>query len=232
MTADLNRDDPRGTLPHILPGEPPMTTPNRQPHRTGSRTTVLALVAALVLIVAVVLVLQLRGERNPEPAPTAGPTTSAPSLEPSPSSEEPPTAEEAAVVAADQAYSEYLRVVDEIALVGADVAALEGVAVGDALEQARVEAENYRVAGISQVGELEVASLEPQTVSLAATGGAVPEVVLDVCLNASTFDLVQDGKSVLDPNRPVRVKSVVTVRDYPERGGWLVASIAGEAAPC
>lgn len=209
-----------------------MTTPATRPHRNRTRAAALALLVALILVVAVVLVVQSRGAPDPGPAPTAGPTTSAPSPEPTPSPEQPPTAEEAAVIAAEQAYRQYLRVTDEIAMAGADIAALEGVAIGDAFEQARVAAENYRVAGISQVGELEVASLEPQTVSLATTGGAVPEVVLDVCLDASSFDLVQDGESVLDPNRPTRVKSVVTVRDYPERGGWLVASLAGEAAPC
>jgi hypothetical protein len=238
MATDLDRDDAGGTMSATRPGEVTVSPSADPAPDSGRRVAVVAsaVVVAVVVLVGAILVVRSGEEPAPEPPPTAGPSEPAPNPpgSSSPPGEEPPTAEAAAIAAAETVYGEYLQVFAEVAANGgADAAAFETVAVGDALSQAQVTTENYRLAGITQVGRPEIASLEPQSVELGTGGGAaVPEVVLDACLDVTGFDLVQDGQSVLDPNAPERVASVVTVREYPERGGWLVASVAAEGARC
>lgn len=234
MTTDVDSNGSSGRMRPTRPGEAPMTTPAGAPPPRRKRLAVLALVVAACVILVVVLLVQSLGESEPDPAPTAGPTSSTPSEPaPTPTEEDPPTAEETAILAAEQGYREYLGVSDEVTTAGdGNVAAFESVAIGDALDQVRVETENYRLAGITQVGRPELASLEAQSVSLPSDAGAVPEVIFDACLDLTNFDLVQNGESVIDPNTPDRAGSVVTVRNYPDRGGWLVASIAAEGATC
>lgn len=237
MSTDLDRDDAGGTMRTTRPGEATVSPSASPPPDGGRRLAVVtsAVIVAVVVLVGAFLVVRSSEEPTPEPPPTAAPSEPAPSPPASstPPAEEPPTAEEAATAAAETVYADYLQVFAEVAASSeADAAAFETVAVGDALSQAQVSTENYRLAGITQVGQPEIASLETQSVELGADGGAVPEVVLDACLDVTGFDLVQDGQSVLDPNTPDRLASVVTVREYPERGGWLVASVAAEGARC
>lgn len=97
------------------------------------------------------------------------------------------------------------------------------MAVGEALSQAEVAAQNYQLAGIRRVGAVQIASLSTSAITLDT---APAEVVLDACLNLSEADLVgPDGESVTSPDDPDRAAATVFVRDYPDRGGWLVASI-------
>lgn len=239
MTTDLDSDGFGGTMRPAQSGEVPMaTTPADPPPRWGPLVALiatLAVVAIAVLVGVVVVVTQSQDDLAPEPPPTAGPTATAPAATESapPTQDEAPTPENEAIAAAEEVYREYLRVSDDVTTTGnGDVAAFEAVAIGQALREAQIAAENYRLAGINQVGQPEVASLEAQSVSLTAEGDAVPEVTLDACLDLTDFDLVQEGRSVLDPNAPERAGSVVTIRNYPDRGGWLVASIAAEGARC
>lgn len=238
MAGNLSRDVSSQTI-QSSPREP-RVDPANSPPRRRTRTLMAVLVAAAVVLGALIALFVItQDDDDVVPAPTA--TTTAPTATttaPSPSASsstttEPPTPEAAAIASAEAVYRDYLRVSGEIATAGdGDAAALEAVAIGEELSEAKVAVENYNLAGITQVGQLGVASLEPQSVSLASEDGAVPEVILDACLDLTEYDVVQDGESVLDPNAPDRAASIVTVRNYADRGGWLVARVAAEGASC
>lgn len=231
MAGNLSRDVSSQTI-QSSPREP-RVDPANSPPRRRTRTLMAVLVAAAVVLGALIALFVItQDDDDVVPAPTA--TTTAPSPSASSSTTtEPPTPEAAAIASAEAVYRDYLRVSGEIATAGdGDAAALEAVAIGEELSEAKVAVENYNLAGITQVGQLGVASLEPQSVSLASEDGAVPEVILDACLDLTEYDVVQDGESVLDPNAPDRAASIVTVRNYADRGGWLVARVAAEGASC
>ena len=238
MATDLDRDDPGRTMRVSHPGEATVAPTAIPTRAAGRRAAIASGVVVLVLAVIIGAVLSLRSgaEPGPEPPPTAGPaTTAGTASESAPTRTEttPPTAAQVAVARAEATYARYLRVSDQVAAAGyGGDSAFKSVAVGDALNQSQLATKNYRIAGIKQVGRPKLASQEAHSVALATNAGAVPEVVLKVCLDVTGFDLVRNGKSVIAPHGPDRLGSVVTVRNYPKRGGWLVASIAAKGGSC
>lgn len=237
MTTDLDSDGSGGTMRPAQSAEAPMATtpagptPGRGPH--VAIITTLAVLAIAVLIGVVIMVTQSREDTAPGPPPTAGPAATEPGTTESapPTQDEAPTPEDEAIAAAEEVYREYLRVSDDVTTTGdVDVAAFEAVAIGQALSEAQVAAENYQLAGITRVGKVEVAALTPSEVSLETE---VREVTLEVCLDVSGTDLIgPDGESVVSPDDPDRLASTAFVRDYLDRGGWLVARIVAEGEPC
>jgi hypothetical protein len=210
-------------------GEASMNPPTGPP---SSRRPLLVTLLVLAVLASVVLVAVMVITRDDEAVPDPPPTTAAPSPSVSSSTTtEPATPEEAAIASAETVYREYLRVSDEITTAGnGEVAALGTVAVGEALSQAQVAAQNYQLAGITRVGVVQLAALTPSTVNL---GSDPAEVVLDACLDVSETDLIgPDGESVTNPGDPDRLAATAYVRDYPDRGGWLVARIVAEGQPC
>jgi cytoskeletal protein RodZ len=185
---------------------------------------------ALVAGVLIGFLVITQSDDDVVPAPTPTTTEPSPSATTSTTSQ-PPSPEEAAIAAAEAVYGDYLRVSDEITTAGdGDVSALETVAIGEALTQAQVAAENYQLAGIRRVGGVELAALTASGVTLTSDP---PEVVLDACLDVSETDLIgPDGESVTSPDDPDRLAATAFVREYPERGGWRVARIVAEGQPC
>jgi hypothetical protein len=230
--------------------EAPMTTTQRPPTdppspAPGSNRAMLIAVVVLAVAVAAGLVAAITLTLNREPtvtspAPTAQPgpsqTVAPPSATPAP----PLTAEQQAVDEAEAAYRAYLAIDDQISSTlafGTDYGAYEQafgeVATGIALTEAGLAAGDLAAAGQRATGDTRLASLEVVAVSLRDDGDYVPEVVFEACEDFSGVDVLgPDGQSVKDPDGPTRYQTLVTVRNYPELGGWLVAETASDGTTC
>lgn len=126
---------------------------------------------------------------DPEPTPTAAPTT------------EPLFAsEEEALAAAEEAYSEYVHVVDQILQEGGSEAGrIEEVASGDAME--------LQLAGFSEAEERGLRSVGNTTFAVDSVQSWTPDatevISLFVCQDVSATDLINEvGESIIDPDRP------------------------------
>jgi hypothetical protein len=229
VTGNLGRDASSETI-QSFPREPRVDPAASPPARRKPSLVTLLVIAGLAVGVLITLPAVLGGDD--EVVPTPLPTSAAPSPPTTSSTtSDPPTPEEAAIVSAEAVYRDYLRVSDDVTTAGdGEVAAFAAVAVGEALTQAQVAAENYRLAGIRRVGGVELASLTASAVNLASDP---PEVVLDACLDVSDTDLIgPDGESVTSPDDPERLAVTAFVREYPDRGGWLVARIVAQGQSC
>ncbi len=71
------------------------------------------------------------------------------------------------------------------------------------------------------------------SVDATGEGNAVPQVVLDACEDYGAVDVLgPDGQSLKDPSGPTRYKAVVTVRNYADEGGWVVAESVSDGTTC
>lgn len=231
-----------------------MTTTERPPSDPapaappGSSRPMLIAVVVLAVAVAGGLVAAITLTLNQEPTPI--PPASAPKAQPSqapastptqtPTNEPTPTAEQQAVANAETAYRRYLAEVSETLAtlpLGSDYGAYENayrdVAVGVALTEAGLEAGDAAKSGQRLAGSVALASLEVLSVSLRADGDYVPEVVLQACEDYSQVDVLgPDGQSVKDEAGASRYRNLVTVRNYPDLGGWLVAETTADGTTC
>jgi hypothetical protein len=231
--------------------EAPMTTTERRPSgppppAPGSNRPMLLAVLVLAVAVAAGLVAAITLTLNREPTPTpqapAPQASEAPTFTPTPTptSESTPTAEQQAVANAEAAYRRYLaRVSETLAALpfGSDYGAYENayrdVAVGVALTEAGLEAGDAAKSGQRLAGSIDPASLEVVSVGLRADGEYVPEVVLEACEDYSQVDVLDvDGQSVKEQAGATRYRNVVTVRQYPDLGGWLVAETTADGTTC
>jgi hypothetical protein len=231
--------------------EAPMTTTERAPTdptppAPGSNQPLLiavlvfAVAVAAGLIAAVTLTLNREPALTP-PAPATQSSASRMATPPSTPTPEPPlTAEQQAVAEAEAAYRAYLALDDRISSTlpfGADYGAYEqafrDVATGVALTDAGLAAGDLAAAGQRATGDTRVASLEVVSVSLRDDGDYVPEVVFEACEDFSDVDVLgPEGQSLKDSDGPTRYQTLVTVRNYPELGGWLVAETASDGTTC
>jgi len=93
------------------------------------------------------------------------------------------------------------------------------VAIGDALQDLQVNAEEMNEDGLRQVGSPE---LVKATVTKKKMSAKPPTMTVNVCLDYTNVDLVApDGTSVKNPKAPQRVPSILVLHQVD--GRWLVA---------
>jgi len=168
---------------------------------------------------------------DPTATPTA-PNTAPPLTAPSPS---PETTETPATLSRDEAEAmawaaveDYLVVFDEIgADPDRDLADLDRVASGRALDWATHQITTWRDAGWTVVGAQVATMLDVTMVDLDPSGSDAdyPVVALTACLDFSDADLVDaNGGSVVSADRPDRVLSDFTVANvgWPDGRRWRV----------
>lgn len=92
--------------------------------------------------------------------------------------------------------------------------------------------------GTKAVGEIEVVSVEVESVDLtndvAASPPRVPLVTFRVCRDVTGFDMVdQEGKSALSPDRVLRAIELIHVANYayPDAAQWRVAYVTTPEPP-
>ncbi|MBT0773244.1 hypothetical protein KIH74_30145 [Kineosporia sp. J2-2] len=136
-----------------------------------------------------------------------------------------------AVAAAKKTYEQYTLVANDVAHGGgSDTAALDDVAVGEALLAQKNIAKLLSEKKYRGVGDIEVVSMEAVKVNLKTDPDTytVPEVILNVCEDQSNIDAVNEaGKSVRGADSPDYRQAKISVSYYPDRGGvdgWFVNS--------
>ncbi|RPF21473.1 hypothetical protein [Myceligenerans xiligouense] len=160
----------------------------------------------LVTVATVVLLAAAGCTSNANPAPTPTPATSSPALPPSPTKDS-----ERAAADVEAIVREYYQVSDSVAKAPADVAPLDAVAADPALSRSKAEFEQWAAEGWYQTGDLTVAELVVQSVSLGSSDDEATAQV-DVCYDVTGLDIVDaDGTSQVAANRPDRRWERLTV---------------------
>jgi len=119
--------------------------------------------------------------------------------------------DEEALAAAEVAYGEYLRVIDQIlADGGKDGDRLLEVATPEVVEFEQTGFDNVRESGYRNVGEMSFDSMELQQYDASTkTGKSI--VVVYVCEDVGDVDVVDaDGKSIVAPDRKARIPFEIT----------------------
>ncbi|WP_203751837.1 hypothetical protein [Cellulomonas chitinilytica] len=158
-------------------------------------------------------------------APTqAAPTTAAPSL----------SAEDEAASAAAQVVSAYFRTVVSCLAdpPNSPSTCFDGVTIATERTNMNNALISAQQAKTKAVGSIEVVSTERRSVDLSgdpsATPPVAPTVVLRVCSDGATFDVLNSaGQSVIPATQPDREVADVTVVDYgyPDATQWRVGLV-------
>jgi hypothetical protein len=213
----------------------PLTHPD--PHRFRNRAFIAA--CAVITVGAVTgTVLLLTGSSTKPGNQTSSPPVGA---TPSTGTSATPTAEQLAIQEAEAGYATFIQATDEVAHSGyLKVRLYDNVAIATARIQLLLEAR--RAGPIHSIGSTQIASVTVQSVSIASDSRkAYPEVRLLACLDVSNVDVVNaDGKSVVSPNRPARVRSEAVLQKIPpgafaddaKRSGWFVHDVTQRGKPC
>lgn len=153
----------------------------------------------LVAVAAVVMLAAAGCTSTANPAPTPTTDASSPATSPSPT-----TDSERAAADVEAMVREYYRVSDTVAKDPADVAPLDAVAADPALSRSQAEFEQWAADGWRQTGDLTVAELVVQAVSLGSSDDEATAQV-DVCYDVTGLDIVDaDGTSQVAADRPDR----------------------------
>lgn len=180
------------------------------------------------------------GGSSADPPPTTPVTTPASSVPPTSATPTDPSM--AAVADATKLMRRYLAVLDTVrSSRHGNVAKLKSVATSSELAGLENLVRRQQDEGQRQIGATVLSKLAVQSVNLANSDpaeGKVPVVVIDVCWNVSSVDLVdQNGKSVVPPSRPDTGWTRYTVANYRyarnPHNGWRVATGQDlKQAPC
>lgn len=151
----------------------------------------------LVALAAVVLLAAAGCTSSAEPAPNTTPDTPSPTTSPSPAS-----ASEQAAAEVETLVREYYRVSDVVAKAPADVTPLDAVAADPELSRSKTQFEQWAADGWYQTGDLTVAELVVQSVSLGSDDDESTAQV-DVCYDVTGLDILDaDGTSHVIADRP------------------------------
>ena len=160
--------------------------------------------------VALVMVAALSVSACAPPSPAKPP-------KPSPSSTALFATDEEALAAAEEAYREYLSVVDNVLQSGgSDPADLKMVAAGPALDQALSDASEFASLGYRTIGTTGLNAIVLQRVGVTTERAIVDAYV---CEDASRLDLVdKEGRSLVSDDRPPLTPFQVTFGSEGKRG--------------
>lgn len=186
----------------------------------------------LVAVAAVVLFAAGGCTSSADPAPSPTPDASSPMTSPSPAS---PSEQAAADVEA--LVREYYRVSDAVAKAPADVTPLDAVAADPELSRSKSGFDRWAADDWHQVGDLTVAELVVQSVSLGSANDESTAQV-DVCYDVGGLDILDaDGASQVAAERPDRRWERLTVVSADDSAGpgnaWRVSDRKTlEQEPC
>ena len=189
------------------------------------RQRMLAIVAVVACAVA------LAGCNAEDTPPSPGPTssdssaTAATSASPTPTATRTLTPEEQDLLSAEEAITEYWRVIDEAAADPTQsLNVLATVARSQALAQWQTTLAEYRTKQWKQVGRSSV----DDAVAVTKDGKAF---TVRACLDVSSLDVVDAaGKSIVVANRPAQQQYAYTVEKAPE--GFFVIEDTLKGQPC
>jgi hypothetical protein len=160
-------------------------------------------------------------------ASACAPPTPAKPPKPSPSSTALFASDEEALAAAEEAYREYLSVIDDVLQGGgAETAGLGAVAANAALDQALADAREFASLGYRTVGTTGLNAIVLQRME-AGTEDSIAIVEAYVCEDASQVDLVNaEGISLVSDDRPPLTPFQVSFSNEGERGLVLTSRSA------
>ncbi len=170
--------------------------------------TVRARIAAVALGAAVML--SLAGCTTPPPTPTPTPAFAS---------------DEEAFAAAEATYRAYVDALNQVDLSDPETfEAVYDLTTGEANADDRKTLTAFHADGVSLTGASVITFLEPVN-----DAAGTDDVRLAVCLDVSTVDLLDEqGRSIVDPNRPDVQRTAVTLTPSANApDGFVVVEIAG-----